>query len=56
MKFKVKYVSKPCSPAKIIVINSLEELKALQEKTGYRMVIDFEDYSIWIADDYLDTI
>ena len=56
MEFKVRYVSHPSSGYETITINSIERLKEFSEEKGYRLVIDFEEMLIWIADDYLDTI
>ena len=56
MEFKVWYVSNPYSGNETVTVSSIEELKEFSEKKGCRLVIDFEEMIIWVADAYLSTI
>lgn len=54
MKFKIVFASNLSLDSLEEDINTLNNLQELQETYGYPMVIDFNNYSIIIYDDYLE--
>lgn len=56
MKFQVEIASDWNWDEKehTIIINSLEELEALQEKYDHQLIIDFKKKFILVYDDYIE--
>lgn len=53
MKFTLKKAS-VYRYSEEITINTLEDLEAIQKRAGYELIVNFEERTIWIYDDYME--
>lgn len=56
MKFRIEFASdwNWDEKERTVTINSLKELEALQKKYGHALIVDFEEKTILVYDDYIE--